>query len=186
MEPQAKSSEKHEDAPDNTVPAQSNDTGASSDPTAHAEVPLPQTAKPAAAPSASSQSADSPPDSSVAQSQSQQPQGNPDGTALLLDSLLTHFPEVVLFVSGFGYGLVDETFAALFTPYGKVVSCKVLIDIPTGKSKGCGLIRLENKKAAEAAMTALNGTTLPGQVTTLTVKVCTPFPFSPRRALFVS
>lgn len=78
---------------------------------------------------------------------------------------------MVLFVSGFGSALTDETFAQLFSSYGRVVSCKVLIDIPTGKSKGCGLIRMENKRAADAAIAGLNGTTLQGQVTSLTVKV---------------
>lgn len=86
-------------------------------------------------------------------------------------------------MSGFGYSLTDEAFAALFSTYGKVVSCKVLIDIPTGKSKGCGLMRMENKKGADAAIAGLHNTTLPGQVTSLTVKYAdTPEEKSRRRA----
>lgn len=84
--------------------------------------------------------------------------------------LTTSISEVVLFVSGFGQALNDESFNALLSTYGRVVSCKVLLDIPSGKSKGCGLIRLDNRKAAEAAIAALHNSTLPGQSTPLTVK----------------
>lgn len=62
--------------------------------------------------------------------------------------------------------LARDTTAAhlikLFTRYGKVESCDIVIDSQTGSSKGFAFIEMLNDKEADAAITALHGTNFGG------------------------
>lgn len=45
---------------------------------------------------------------------------------------------------------------ALFTPYGKVETCDVVMDKVTGKSKGFGFVEMSNPREAIKAIKGLN------------------------------
>lgn len=50
----------------------------------------------------------------------------------------------------------------LFTLYGTVQSCDIVIDKQTGLSKGFGFIKMLNDKEANAAITSLHGKKVDG------------------------
>jgi len=52
----------------------------------------------------------------------------------------------------------------LFTPYGTVQSCDIVMDKQTGLSKGFGFIKMLNDEEANAAITALNGKKIGGNI----------------------
>jgi RNA recognition motif-containing protein len=72
----------------------------------------------------------------------------------------------------------------LFTPFGTIVAAELMTDPTTGRSRGFGFVELESADAAQAAISALHGSTLDGQV--LTVNEANPaggrrMPLSPSR-----
>ncbi len=50
-----------------------------------------------------------------------------------------------------------EHLIKLFTPYGTVQSCDIVVDKETGLSKGFGFVKMLNDDEASAAITSLNG-----------------------------
>eukprot|EP01006_Ploeotia_vitrea_P030739 TRINITY_DN63086_c0_g1_i2.p1 TRINITY_DN63086_c0_g1~~TRINITY_DN63086_c0_g1_i2.p1 ORF type:complete len:477 (+),score=75.18 TRINITY_DN63086_c0_g1_i2:2-1432(+) len=54
----------------------------------------------------------------------------------------------------------DDSLAALFQPYGNILSSTVYRDKATGESKCFGFVSFDNAGSAQSAITALNGTTL--------------------------
>jgi RNA recognition motif-containing protein len=52
----------------------------------------------------------------------------------------------------------------LFTTYGTVQSCEIVMDKQTGLSKGFGFIRMSNDDEANAAITSLNGKKIGGNI----------------------
>ncbi|XP_070505907.1 polyadenylate-binding protein [Chironomus tepperi] len=60
-----------------------------------------------------------------------------------------------VYVKNFGDELNDETLLAMFEPYGKVTSHRVMIK--DGKSRGFGFVAFESADAAEDAVKALDG-----------------------------
>jgi cold-inducible RNA-binding protein len=50
------------------------------------------------------------------------------------------------------------------TPYGKVLSANVATNLSNGKSKGFGFLEYSNDDEARAAIAALNGKTIDGEV----------------------
>jgi RNA recognition motif-containing protein len=61
-----------------------------------------------------------------------------------------------LFIRGLPPSTTDASFEALFTPYGKVHSIKLVKDLLTGKCKGVGFVEMEGHEA-RTAVTELNG-----------------------------
>lgn len=53
---------------------------------------------------------------------------------------------------------------ALFAKYGKVLSAKVIYDRITGESRGFGFVSMANDEEAKAAIEALNGHELDGNI----------------------
>ncbi len=49
-----------------------------------------------------------------------------------------------------------------FAAYGNIITSKILIDSTTGLSRGVGFVRYDKHSEAESAISALNGTLLPG------------------------
>jgi RNA recognition motif-containing protein len=68
-----------------------------------------------------------------------------------------------LFVGSLPWAVNDDSLKAAFTPYGNVVSAKVVTDRRTGRSKGFGFVEMESDSEASAAIEALNGSELNGR-----------------------
>lgn len=52
----------------------------------------------------------------------------------------------------------NQELEALFTRYGTVVSCQLVIDKETGGSKGFGFVEMQETSEGEAAIAGLHGT----------------------------
>jgi len=74
-----------------------------------------------------------------------------------------------LFVAGIPYDMDDAELKQIFEDYGTVNSARVITDRETGKSRGFGFVEMAETKAADEAISRLNGGELAGR--TLTVKV---------------
>ena len=72
-----------------------------------------------------------------------------------------------LYVGGLSYDTTDETLRETFAAHGKVLSADVIKDNYSGRSKGFGFVEMESTAEAEAAVNALNGTTLDGRQITV-------------------
>jgi len=75
-----------------------------------------------------------------------------------------------LYVSQMDPSITKEDLDALFSPYGKIVESRILLDKTTQTSKGVGFVHYETRAQAEAAANALNGTLLPNMSQPLRVK----------------
>lgn len=74
-----------------------------------------------------------------------------------------------VYVKNFGEDLTEEQLRTMFEKYGKITSYKIMSK-DDGKSKGFGFVAFESPEAAETAVEALNGKSLP----------CPPKILSPR------
>jgi CUG-BP- and ETR3-like factor len=45
----------------------------------------------------------------------------------------------------------------LFSPYGPVISARIMVERDSGRSRGFGFISFDNRQSAEAAIRALDG-----------------------------
>jgi RNA recognition motif-containing protein len=52
--------------------------------------------------------------------------------------------------------MTESDLAEMFTPFGSVSSCDLVIDKETGLSKGFGFVVMANEESGNAAITALN------------------------------
>ncbi len=57
-----------------------------------------------------------------------------------------------------------------FSVHGKIITSKILTDTSTGLSRGAGFVRYDRHTEAESAISALNGTLLPGCTQPILVK----------------
>ncbi|XP_010683908.2 organelle RRM domain-containing protein 2, mitochondrial [Beta vulgaris subsp. vulgaris] len=69
-----------------------------------------------------------------------------------------------LFVSGLSRQTTDEKFKEAFAAFGELVEAKVVVDRPTGKSKGFGFVTYANIEDAERAREGMNSKFLDGWV----------------------
>jgi cold-inducible RNA-binding protein len=87
-----------------------------------------------------------------------------------------------LYVGSLPYSLTEEELKDVFTPFGAVVSARIITDKMTGKSKGFGFVEMEEEEMANAAIEATHGSELHGR--TLIVNIAHPEQkrtgFSPR------
>ena len=65
-----------------------------------------------------------------------------------------------MFVGGLPYEVDEAKLRELFSPYGKVVGAKVIMDRETGRSKGFGFIEMSTDDEAKAATDKLNNSAL--------------------------
>ena len=72
-----------------------------------------------------------------------------------------------LYVGNLSYDTTENDLEDLFAPHGTVVSSELIQDRATGKSRGFGFVTMETREAAQAAITALNGTELHGRALTV-------------------
>jgi len=62
-----------------------------------------------------------------------------------------------IYVGNLSYNAREEDLTDVFTPYGEVVSAKIIVDRYTNQSKGFGFIEMAEETAGEAAISELNG-----------------------------
>lgn len=62
-----------------------------------------------------------------------------------------------LFVGSLDYSVTTEELRELFSQFGEVTDCIVLVDKFTGRSKGFGFVTFATADQADAAVAALNG-----------------------------
>lgn len=63
---------------------------------------------------------------------------------------------MTLFIQNFPFDLTTSELQAHFDPFGPVVSCKIIFDHETGKSRGFGYVEMENDADGELAINSLN------------------------------
>ena len=77
-----------------------------------------------------------------------------------------------LYVGSLPYSLTEEELKDVFTPFGAVVSARIITDKMTGKSKGFGFVEMEEEEMANKAIEATHGSELHGR--TLIVNIAHP------------
>ena len=68
-----------------------------------------------------------------------------------------------IYVGNLSWNLKDQDLANLFAEYGEVTSAKIINDKFTGRSKGFGFVEMANDEQAQAAIAALNGSSVDGR-----------------------
>jgi RNA recognition motif-containing protein len=68
-----------------------------------------------------------------------------------------------IYVGNLSWNLKDQDLSNLFATHGEVVSAKIVTDKFTNRSKGFGFVEMADDAAAQAAITALNGTEVDGR-----------------------
>lgn len=68
-----------------------------------------------------------------------------------------------IYVGNLSWNTEEHDLNNLFAQYGEVISTRIIIDRNTNRSKGFGFIEMADSSAAEAAISALNGTELDGR-----------------------
>ena len=77
-----------------------------------------------------------------------------------------------IFVGNLSFDTTDTSLRATFETHGAVDSAKVIADRMSGQSRGFGFVEMSDNSEAQAAMTALNNSTLDGR--TITVNEARP------------
>ncbi|MBM3198952.1 MAG: RNA-binding protein [Chlamydiae bacterium] len=77
-----------------------------------------------------------------------------------------------LYVGSLPYSLSEEELKDVFTPFGAVVSARIIMDKMTGKSKGFGFVEMETEDSALKAIDAVHGSEVQGR--TLVVNIAHP------------
>jgi len=70
-------------------------------------------------------------------------------------------------VGNLAYSVTDESLQRAFGSYGSVTSAKVMMDRDSGQSKGFGFVEMASDDQAEAAIRALNGSSIEGRSVTV-------------------
>lgn len=72
-----------------------------------------------------------------------------------------------LFVGGLPYSLTNEELQEIFSKIGAVVSCNIITDKFTGRSKGFAFVEMEKEEDAKKAIETLNDTEVGGRKITV-------------------
>ena len=83
-----------------------------------------------------------------------------------------------IYVGGLPYSITSSQLEEIFSKFGNVISCDVIIDRASGQSKGFGFVEMEKDKEADEAIQKLNETELEGR--RITVNVARPREEKPR------
>jgi len=68
-----------------------------------------------------------------------------------------------LYVGNLSYSVTEDRLQQLFAQHGSVVSCRIITDKFSGRSKGFGFVEMASDQEAERATAALNGTDFEGR-----------------------
>lgn len=71
--------------------------------------------------------------------------------------------QVNIYVGNLPYGVTEDDLRELFGEYGDVDKANIIIDRMTNQSKGFGFVEMPNSGEAEAAINALNGSSVKGR-----------------------
>ena len=67
-----------------------------------------------------------------------------------------------IYVGNLPYQITEKKLMDLFVDFGKVSSAKLITDRITGQPRGFGFVEMPTQSEAEAAIKALNGTSVEG------------------------
>ncbi|MEO0606054.1 MAG: RNA-binding protein [Myxococcota bacterium] len=68
-----------------------------------------------------------------------------------------------LFVGGLSWDTTDQSLGDAFAVHGDVTDAKVITDRETGRSRGFGFVTFAESSSAQAAIQAMDGTSLDGR-----------------------
>ncbi|MDH4261786.1 MAG: RNA-binding protein [Spirochaetia bacterium] len=68
-----------------------------------------------------------------------------------------------IYVGNLDYGTNDQALTDLFSPFGEVVSAKIIMDRDTNRSKGFGFVEMASKNEGIKAISKLDGQDLNGR-----------------------
>lgn len=74
-----------------------------------------------------------------------------------------------LYVSNLSFNTSEDALASLFSPFGEVVSTKIIQDRETGRSRGFGFVEMGNESEGNAAIEGLNGQEVNGRPVNVSV-----------------
>ncbi len=77
-----------------------------------------------------------------------------------------------IYVGNLSYSATEDDLTELFSPFGNIVSAKIIKDNYTGESKGFAFIEMESQEEGENAIKELNGKELKNRA--LNVSVARP------------
>ena len=77
-----------------------------------------------------------------------------------------------IYVGNLSYRVKEADLQQVMEDYGTVISCKVIMDRETGKSKGFGFVEIADDAAGAKAIAELNGAEYEGR--TMVVKEARP------------
>lgn len=63
-----------------------------------------------------------------------------------------------LYVGNLPYNITESELTEIFTPFGSVISTKIITDRYSGQSKGFGFVEMSSRPEGHKAMEELNGT----------------------------
>lgn len=69
-----------------------------------------------------------------------------------------------LYVGNLSFNTQDDQLASLFAEFGEVVSCRVVTDRETGRSRGFAFVEMADAAAGQAAIDGLNDKELDGRM----------------------
>lgn len=68
-----------------------------------------------------------------------------------------------IYVSNLSFNLQDEDLLDIFSPFGEVVSAKIITDKVTGRSRGFGFVEMSDDSAAKQAISELDNSSIDGR-----------------------
>lgn len=70
---------------------------------------------------------------------------------------------MMIYIGNIAYTMTADELKDLCTPFGNVISAKIITDRATGKSKGYGFVEFDNEESAQKAIKELNDTQVKGR-----------------------
>ena len=68
-----------------------------------------------------------------------------------------------IYVGNLSYRMSDSELTGVFAEFGQVISCKIINDRETGRSKGFAFIEMDNADSGKAAIEELDGKEVEGR-----------------------
>ncbi len=84
-----------------------------------------------------------------------------------------------IYVGNLSYRMNDSDLEGVFAEFGQVISCKIINDRETGRSKGFAFVEMDNQDSGKAAIETLDGKEVEGR--NLKVNEARPREDKPRR-----
>jgi RNA recognition motif-containing protein len=79
-----------------------------------------------------------------------------------------------IYVGNLSYNTSESDLAELFQAHGEVISTAVITDRDTGRSKGFAFVEMGTEDAAQAAISALDGSEVDGRQLKVNVSIDKP------------